>query len=582
MKKVFNHLKWFFKENWYIYVAIFSLLLFISIIQVFPAKFLGLVIDKIVDGTLTTTSLVLLVLGLFGFPLLKYLLNRIYQYNIHKLGHNLLFKLREMYISHLFELDNETYEKYTKGDLISRATNDMNNLSVFATSFIQSIVFNTGTIVSAIVMMAIINPLLTVASVSFMPLAIFWLNKRRLKKRKYYKTHQEIYANMTENVLESIEGVKTVRAYRMEEADFRKTKDAIDKDINSWWYILKFESIYGPLFELIYAVCYFVAIGLGTYFVIESKISTGDLVTFLMYVAMLYAPLINLSNMLNNINTIGISDERFFEIMEIVPTVKNEEDAKDVFKFDEIKFNNVYFKYPFDDFYVIKGISFSIKSGETIGIVGPTGSGKTTLIRQLLREFNVTDGEILIDNANIEKYKIEDIHDLVGYVPQDHILFRRTVDDNILIGNPHATNAQINSAMIIADFKKDLANLPDGINTMVSELGSSLSGGQRQRLSIARALVKNPEILILDDSLSAVDALTEQNIISKLKESRKDKTNIIVAHRFSAIKQSDKIIVMQDGKITDVGSHKKLLSYDNWYKRQYLKQVNNDVLEDLK
>ena len=580
MKKVFNHLKWFFKENKYIYLAIFSLLLFISIIQVFPAKFLGIVIDKITEGSLNYQNLILLILGLFGFPLMKYLLNRIYHYNIHKLGHDLLFKLREMYISHLFELDNETYEKYTKGDLIARATNDMNNLSIFATSFIQSIVFNTGTIIAAIVMMTIINPLLTLASVFFMPFAIFWLNRRRLKKRKYYKTHQEIYANMTENVLESIEGVKTIRAYKQEKNDFNKTKKAIDADVNSWWYILKFESIYGPLFELVYALCYFIGIGLGAYFVIESKISTGDLVTFLMYVGMLYAPLINLSNMLNNINTINISDERFFEIMEISPKVKDIDDPKDVFKFKELEFKNVTFKYPFDNFDVIKNITFTIKSGETIGIVGPTGAGKSTLIRQLLREFNVTSGEILIDGNNIENYKIEDVHNLVGYVPQDHILFRRSVDENILIGNPTASINKINEAITIADFKKDLNSLPQGINTLVSEYGSSLSGGQKQRLSIARALVKDPEILILDDSLSAVDALTEKNIIEKLKEFRKDKTNIIVAHRFSAIKQSDKIIVLQDGKITDVGTHKELLSYDNWYKNQYLKQINNEVLED--
>ncbi len=579
MKKVFNHLKWFFKENWHVYLGIFSLLLFISIIQVFPSKFIGIAIDKITEGTLSFKMLIILVCGIFGIPVLKYILNRIYHYNIHKLGHNLLFKLREQYISHLFELDNETYEKYTKGDLISRATNDMNNLSVFATSFIQSVVFNCGTIISAITMMIFINPLLTLASISFMPIAIFWLNKRRLKKRKYYKTHQEIYANMTENVLESIEGAKTVRAYRQEENDFKKTKKAIDADVNSWWYILKFESIYGPLFELIYALCYFIGIALGAYFVVESKISTGDLVTFLMYVAMLYAPLINLSNMLNNINTITISDERFYEIMETEPHVKDAKDALNVLKFKEISFNNVSFRYPFDNFDVIKDISFNIKSGETIGIVGPTGSGKSTLIRQLLRQFNVTSGEILIDGINIENFKIEDIHNLVGYVPQDHVLFRRSVDDNILIGNQNATLKEIDDAITIADFKKDLNNLPNGIDTMVSELGSSLSGGQRQRLSIARALVRDPEILILDDSLSAVDALTEKNIIMELKETRNDKTNIIVAHRFSAIKQSDKIIVLEDGKITHVGTHKELLSYDNWYKRQYLNQINNDIFE---
>jgi ATP-binding cassette subfamily B protein len=265
--------------------------------------------------------------------------------------------------------------------------------------------------------------------------------------------------------------------------------------------------------------------------------------------------------------------------MNTKPNVKDETHPKDIIKFNEICFNNASFKYPFDDFEVIKNITFSIKSGETIGIVGPTGSGKSTLIRQLLREFNLTKGEIKIDGNDIKEYKIEDIRNLVGYVPQNHILFRRSVDENILIGNPNANNKLLEKAMIMSDFKKDLSNLTEGSSTMVAELGESLSGGQKQRLSIARALVRDPEILILDDSLSAVDALTESNIINQLREYRKDKTNIIVAHRFSAVKNADKIIVLQNGEITDVGTSSELLKYDNWYKFQYLKQLKGDVYE---
>jgi len=219
-----------------------------------------------------------------------------------------------------------------------------------------------------------------------------------------------------------------------------------------------------------------------------------------------------------------------------------------------------------------------MKSG-TVAVIGRANAGKSTLIRQLLREFNLTSGEIKIDGNDIKQYKIEDIRNLVGYVPQNHILFRRSVDDNILIGNPNASNQALQKAMTMADFKKDLSNLTEGSSTMVAELGESLSGGQKQRLSIARALIKDPEILILDDSLSAVDALTEANIINQLKEYRKDKTNIIVAHRFSAVKNADKIIVLQNGVITDIGSSKELLKYDNWYKYQYLKQLKGDIYE---
>lgn len=581
MKETFKNLSWFFKEKWKQYLLCVILLIFVSVTPVIPAKILGLMIDEISMSTLTSHSLILYISGLICFPVLTYIVNIFYHYYINKLGQDLSFALRERYIIHLFEMDQSFYEKYTKGDLISRATNDLNSLTTFATGFLQNVIYYISLIIASIVMMISINPILTLASCLIMPFAVTFLNKKRKKKRQYYKLHQEIYANMTENVLESIEGVKTVRAYGEEENDFKKTKQAIDADVNSWWKILKFESLFTPMFELVYAVCYFIAIGFGCYMVITSLISPGDLVSFLVYVAMFNTPLVGLSNLLNSVTNISIASARYFEIMNTVPVVQNLENPMSILKFDTIEFNNVSFKYPFDDFDVIKNISFTIKSGETIGVVGPTGAGKSTLIKQLLREFNITSGEIKINNVPLEEYKIEDVRNLVGYVPQDHILFRRSVDDNILIGNPQATHQNIDDAIKIADFKKDLDALPYGLDTMVAELGGSLSGGQRQRLSIARALVKNPEILILDDSLSAVDALTESNIIKHLKESRSDKTNIIVAHRFSAVAGADKIIVMQNGVITDVGTHKELLKYDNWYKEQYLRQIKGDRYEKL-
>ncbi len=579
MKNAFKHIFWFFKQEWKSYVLCLILLIFVSVVPLIPAKVLGIAIDAFSTGTLTKTSLIIYVLLLFICPILTYVVNIFYHYSMIKLGHKLSFQLREKYIAHLFDMDAELYEKYTKGDLISRATNDLNSLTSLATSFLENVIFYAVTIITSIVMMIIISPKLTLASVSFMPIVIFFLNKARLKKRQYYKTHHEIYAEMTESVLESIEGVKTVRAYCYEDEDFKKTEKAIVRDVDSWWKIQKFESAFTPLFELVYAVAYFIAIGYGTYLVIHGAVSAGSLVSYLVYVGTLYGPLIGLSNVLNIMNNIVIADQRFNEVMELVPKVKNEEHPKHIMKFNEISFINASFKYPFDDFEVIKNITFSIKSGETIGIVGPTGSGKSTLIRQLLREFNLTSGEIKIDGIDIKEYKIEDIRNLVGYVPQNHILFRRSINDNILIGDPSANNQTLQKAMVMADFKKDLSNLSEGSSTMVAELGESLSGGQKQRLSIARALVRDPEILILDDSLSAVDALTEANIINQLKEYRKDKTNIIVAHRFSAVKEADKIIVLQNGEITDIGSPKELLKYDNWYKLQYLKQLKGDVYE---
>lgn len=581
MKEAFKHITWFFKLEWKKYLLCAILLIIVSVIPVFPTKFLGLAIDEIVNKTMTDIKLTFYVLMLLLLPISVYIVNIFYHYTINYLGHSLSFKLRENYISHLFELDSEIYEEYTKGDLIARASNDLQSLTMLATTFLQQVVYCSALIISALVMMIIIHPLLTLCSIAFMPIAIFFLNKSRIKKRKYYKQHYEIYAQMTENVLETIEGVKTIRAYGKEEDDYKKTKIAIDNDVNSWWKILKFEAIYTPLFECVYLVAYTIAIGFGSYLVVIGDITAGSLVTYLIYVAMLSSPLITLSTVLNIINNVGIADERYYEILNREPKVHDDENSRTINTFKTIEFNNVTFRYSFDSFDVIKNISFKINNGETIGIVGPSGSGKSTLIRQLLREFNVTDGEILIDGTDISNYKIEDLHNLVGYVPQTNILFRRTVDENILIGNPYATIDEINKAMEISDFKKDLPNLTYGSSTMVAEMGNSLSGGQRQRLSIARAIVKNPEILILDDSLSAVDAITEKNIIKGLQESREGKTNIIISHRFSAIQSADKIIVLQDGKITDIGNHKELLSYDNWYKQQFINQIKGDRYEEL-
>lgn len=576
MKDVFKHLGWFFKQNYKTYILAGIALIILSSSSVVPAKVLGLAIEAIASRTITYKSLLIYGLLLLIIPVSRYLVNIVYHFTINKLGQQLSYELREKYIDHLFELDAVTYSKYTKGDLISRATNDLQVLTVVATSFLQTVVFNSGVVIFAVLIMVFtIDPLLTLLTIFIMPIAIFGLNKVRMKKRRYYRLHHEIYADMTEKVLESIEGVKTVRAYCQEENDFKKTKQAIDNDVNSWRKILKFESAFTPLFEFIYAFAYFCAFAFGSYMVITSKITTGDLITFVMYVGMLYSPLIALSNVLNTMNNATIADTRFEEIMNITPEVKDSDKSIPVLDFEKIEFKNVSFKYPFDEVEVIKNINLEIKKGETIGIVGPTGAGKSTLIRQLLREFNVTSGKILIDGIDIKNYKIEDVHNLVGYVPQSHILFRKTVDENILIGNPSATYELMDQAVVLSDFKKDIKELAYGHETIVGELGNSLSGGQKQRLSIARALVKEPQILILDDSLSAVDALTEANIIKNLQSSRKDKTNIIVAHRFSAIYKANKIIVLQNGKITDIGTHDELIKHDNWYKMQYIEQLSN-------
>lgn len=574
MLHILKKLGWYLKKEKYNYLLMLFLLLLISIVSLTPAYVFGKAIDIITYKELTRNKLILLVLLLILIPLFRYCLSFIYNYLINKQAQKLAYTLREKYLKHLFKMDLEFYEKYEKGELISIVTQDLENITIAATSLLEGIVFNFGVIIFAITIMSTtISLKLTLITVLIMPVGLTILNIIRNNKRKYVKIHREIYGRMTTKVLESTEGQKTIRAYVQEENDLKKLNKAIMDDINSWRYIVNYENWFNPLFEVIYGISYVLAFVFGVYFIINQELTVGGLITFVSYISQLYSPIISLSTIFSQINNATIAVDKYFNILKEEPKVKDEINSKDILDFEKIEYKDVYFKYPFDKEPVIKGISFELKNGETLGIVGPTGSGKSTIIRQLLREFNITKGSILIDGKDIKEYKIEDIRNLVGYVPQEHILFRKKVDDNILLGNPNANIKELNKAIKMADFEKDLLFLNDGLNTMVGESGSTLSGGQKQRLSIARALIKNPKILILDDSLSAVDANTENNIINELKNNRKNMTNIIIAHRFSAVRDANMILVINDGKIVQRGTHEQLLKEDGWYKEQYIKQM---------
>ena len=574
MKKLFLHIRWYVIQEWKTYLLMFLLLVSIAVFALIPGWLLGLSIDTIISGGLTPESLWYLGGSLIAFPIVRYGLSYFYNYTTVKKSQQLAHTLRKKYLSHLFNMDSSFFETYPKGDLISRVTGDLDSIIQSATGLLEGLVFNIGFIMITLgLMMLTISWQLTLISVIIMPIGLTILNLIRESKRQYFKKHRDIYAAFTEKMLESVEGQKAIRAYVQEDIDLKKQYQEINNDIESWRYIVKFENWFNPLFEVIYGIAYTLAFSFGIYFIIQQTMTLGGLITFVTYIGMLYGPFISISGIFAQLNQATIAVDRLETVMNHVPTVQDNPSSQKIIGFKTIDFKGVTFQYPFDKQPVIKNISFTIQKGQTIGVVGPTGAGKSTLIRQLLREFNVSKGSVLIDNSPIERFKIEDIRQLVGYVPQSHILFKLPVEENIKIGNPKASVDVVKSAVKMADFEKDLPYLQSGLQTMMGETGVNLSGGQKQRLSIARALIKDPQILILDDSLSAVDMKTERTIIQHLKDVRKEKTNIIVTHRFSAIQEADLILVLEAGEITQRGTHESLIREDGWYKRQYITQL---------
>jgi ATP-binding cassette, subfamily B, multidrug efflux pump len=574
MKKLFLHIRWYVIQEWKTYLLMFLLLVSIAVFALIPGWLLGLSIDTIISGGLTPESLWYLGGSLIAFPIVRYGLSYFYNYTTVKKSQQLAHTLRKKYLSHLFNMDSSFFETYPKGDLISRVTGDLDSIIQSATGLLEGLVFNIGFIMITLgLMMLTISWQLTLISVIIMPIGLTILNLIRESKRQYFKKHRDIYAAFTEKMLESVEGQKAIRAYVQEDIDLKKQYQEINNDIESWRYIVKFENWFNPLFEVIYGIAYTLAFSFGIYFIIQQAMTLGGLITFVTYIGMLYGPFISISGIFAQLNQATIAVDRLETVMNHIPTVQDNPSSQKIIGFKTIDFKGVTFQYPFDKQPVIKNISFTIQKGQTIGVVGPTGAGKSTLIRQLLREFNVSKGSVLIDNSPIERFKIEDIRQLVGYVPQSHILFKLPVEENIKIGNPKASVDVVKSAVKMADFEKDLPYLQSGLQTMMGETGVNLSGGQKQRLSIARALIKDPQILILDDSLSAVDMKTERTIIQHLKDVRKDKTNIIVTHRFSAIQEADLILVLEAGEITQRGTHESLIREDGWYKRQYITQL---------
>ncbi|GAB6681797.1 ABC transporter transmembrane domain-containing protein [Streptococcus uberis] len=568
---IIKNLWWFFKQEKVPYlIGILSLSL-VALLNLIPPKIMGSVIDGITSGHLTKDDLLIQLFWLLLASIAMYVLRYIWRVCIfgtsYRLGRIMRFKL----FDHFTRMSPSFYQKYRTGDLMAHATNDINSLTRLAGGGVMSAVDASITaIVTLVTMFFSISWQMTVIAVLPLPLMAYATSRLGRKTHKAFGESQAAFSDLNNKVQESVSGIKVTKSfgYQVQELDSFQSinQKTFQKNIKTMTYDVMFD----PLVLLFIGASYVLTLLVGAYMIKAQTITIGNLVTFITYLDMLVWPLMAVGFLFNMIQRGSVSYERIEELLNQESDVKDPENPIKTIQNGQLKYDIKAFQYSDEE--TLRDIHFALEKGQTLGLVGQTGSGKTTLIKLLLREYNVTEGSISLNGHPIENYRLKDLRQLIGYVPQDQFLFATRILENVRFGNPDLSVEAVQKATKLSHVYEDILAMPDGFNTLIGEKGVSLSGGQKQRLAMSRAMVLNPEILILDDSLSAVDAKTEFAIIENLKDTRKDKTTIITAHRLSAVVHADIILVMQNGRIIERGRHEDLIQNNGWYAKTYVSQ----------
>lgn len=572
MLSVLFKLGWFFKEHKTRYIVGVVMLIVVGIIELVPPRILGQAIDDIVRGAITWDRLTYYLLLILGTMVVIYGITYVWMYQIFG-GANLVErKLRSKLMRHFLKMTPPFFEKNRTGDLMARATNDLRSVSQTTGFGMLTLTDSTAFLVIVLFAMFMIQWKLTLAALLPLPFIAIAMNVFGKKIHERYMIAQDAFGDMNDQVLESVGGVRVIRAYVQETSDEARFRD-ITKDVyNKNLAVARVDALFDPTIRLFIGLSYVIGLGYGAYLIIHNELSLGELLAFNMYLGMMIWPMFAIGNLINVMQRGNASLDRVNEVLNYTPDVQDGEHTKDVAVPETLTWSNYKFRYPTSTIDNLDLGALTLRKGQTLGIVGRTGSGKSTFVKQLLREYPVGEGGFRINGIPAEQIPIDRLHSWIGYVPQEQILFSKTVKQNILFGRSGAGDDDVMNAIETASFTHDVPTLVHGVETLVGERGVALSGGQKQRVSLARAFIKDPEILILDDALSAVDARTEANIISNIREQRSGKTTLITTHRLSAVEHADWIIVLDDGKIIEEGTHDDLLKQDGWYKEQYERQ----------
>ncbi|WP_053366272.1 ABC transporter transmembrane domain-containing protein [Bacillus sp. FJAT-27245] len=578
--RIFAELKWFFWQERKAYITGIIMLLLVAFLQLIPPKVIGIVADQIKEGTITSGSLTKWVLILLGSGLSMYILRFFWRIMIFGSAVKLTRNLRNNLYEHFTNMSPNFYQKRRIGDLMAHATNDLSAIQQTAGAGVLTLVDSLATGGFVILAMAFTISwkltLIALIPMPFMAMLTSWFGT--MLHRSFHKA-QEAFSSLNDKTQESITGIKVIKTFGQEDEDIEDFRNQSEDVVQKNMVVAKIDSLYDPTISIIAGISFFLSIGFGAREVLNDNLTIGQLISFTTYLGLLIWPMLAFGWLFNIVERGRASYDRVSLLLRQPVDIQEKEDAIDEIPAGRIEFAIDEFSFPGENAPLLKNINFEIGKGETLGIVGKTGAGKTTLLKLLIREYDVEKGEILFGGHNILDYKLEKLRKAIGYVPQDHFLFSATVGENIAFAKPDATEQEIIGAAKLANIHTDILGFTDGYETVVGERGVSLSGGQKQRISIARALLMNPEVLILDDSLSAVDAKTEEAILSALKQEREGKTTIITSHRLSAIQHANLILVIEDGRIAERGTHEELMEEGGWYREMYLRQQLEELVE---
>ena len=568
---IIQKLWWFFKLEKRRYLVGIVALVLVSVLNLIPPMVMGRVIDAITSGRLTQDELLLhlfyLLLAAFGMYYLRYVWRMYILGTSYRLGQIMRSRLFE----HFTKMSPAFYQNYRTGDLMAHATNDINALTRLAGGGVMLAVDASITaLVTLLTMLFSISWQMTLVAILPLPFMAYATSRLGRKTHKAFGESQAAFSELNNKVQESVSGIKVTKSFGYQSDELASFQEVNDLTFQKNLQTMKYDSLFDPMVLLFVGSSYALTLLVGAFMVQAGQVTVGNLVTFISYLDMLVWPLMAIGFLFNITQRGKVSYQRIESLLSQESPVKDPESPLDGIENGRLDY--AIDRFAFEDEETLRDIHFSLEKGQTLGLVGQTGSGKTALIKLLLREYDVDQGAIYLNGHDIRDYRLADLRSLMGYVPQDQFLFASSILENICFGNPDLPFSAVEEATQLAQVYQDIQAMPEGFDTVIGEKGVSLSGGQKQRLAMSRAMILNPDILILDDSLSAVDAKTEFAIIDNLKETRKDKTTIITAHRLSAVVHADLILVMQDGRIIERGRHEDLLALDGWYAQTYQSQ----------